>query len=137
MTILFDTNIIIDVILERNPFYEKSYTVLSKADGFTNVGYILASTITDIYYICKKQLGHTKTIEVIKKLIDSINILNVNRDTIMLALNSNFSDFEDAIQSASAELNYIELIVSRNAKDFSNSKITTLTPTEFLEKYKH
>lgn len=135
MKILFDTNIIIDTILEREPFFNESRNALNKSDGFIYQGYILASTFTDIYYICKKQLGHDTTIEVIKKLIDSINVLNVNRDTIVLALHSNFSDFEDAVQSASAELNQVDLIISRNTKDFENSKTTTLTPTEFLEKY--
>lgn len=135
MKILFDTNIIIDVILEREPFYNDSRNALDKSDGFVFEGYILASTLTDIYYICKKQLGHHTTIEIIKNLIDSINILNVNRDTIVLALHSDFSDFEDAVQSASAELNQVDLIISRNTKDFSNSKTITLTPKEFLEKH--
>ena len=135
MKILFDTNIIIDVILEREPFFSDSRNALYKSDGFVIEGYILASTLTDIYYICKKQLGHDATIDIIKDLIDSINILNVNRDTVELALNSDFSDFEDAVQSASAELNQVDLIISRNIRDFSNSKTITLTPTAFLEKH--
>ncbi len=135
MKILFDTNIIIDVILKREPFYTDSRNALNKSDGDILEGFILASTLTDIYYICKKQLGHSATIEIIKNLVDSINILNVNRDTILLALHADFSDFEDAAQSASAELNQIDLIISRNTRDFSNSKITTQTPTAFLEKH--
>lgn len=135
MKVLFDTNIIIDTILEREPFFNESRNSLLKSEETSYQGYILASTFTDIYYICRKKLGHENTIEVIKKLIDSINILNVNRDTIVLALHSNFADFEDAVQSASAELNQVDLIVSRNTKDFINSKITTLTPTDFLKNY--
>lgn len=135
MKILFDTNIIIDVILEREPFYSDSRNALLKSDGFDIDGYISASTLTDIYYICKKQLGHDATIEIIKNLIDSINILNVSRDTIVLALHCDFSEFEDAVQSASAELNQVDLIISRNTKDFSNSKTLTVTPKEFLEKH--
>jgi len=107
MKVLFDTNIIIDTILEREPFFNDSRNALNKSDGFIHQGYILASTFTDIYYICKA-----------------------------ITLHSNFSDFEDAVQSASAELNQVDLIVSRNVKDFIGSKITTLSPTEFLEKYK-
>ncbi len=126
MKVLFDTNIIIDTILDKEPFFNDSRNALHKSDGFIHQGYILASTFTDIYYSCKKQLGHDATIEIIKKHIDSINILNVNKDTIVLALHSNFSDFEDAVQSVSAELNQVDLIVSRNVKDSIGSKITTL-----------
>ncbi|QPH41365.1 type II toxin-antitoxin system VapC family toxin [Pedobacter endophyticus] len=111
MKVLFDTNIIIDAILEREPFFNDSMDSLNKSDGSIHQGFILASSITDIYYICKKRLGHDKTIEIIKELVDSINVLNVNGDAIVLALHSNFADFEDAVQSASAGLNQVDLIV--------------------------
>ncbi|GGE52836.1 PIN domain-containing protein [Pedobacter psychrotolerans] len=136
MTILFDTNIIIDIALTRLPFFQDSSKIFARIDGNQIKGCITASSLTDIYYIIKKNSDYKKAISFIESLIMTIDVLNVNRDTIMLALHSNFSDFEDAVQSSAAELNHVDLILSRNVKDFTKSKIPTLTPTEFLEKYK-
>ncbi|TCD19374.1 PIN domain-containing protein [Pedobacter psychrodurus] len=133
MNILFDTNIFIDVSLKRLPFFDDSFEALSKVDGININGFILASTFTDIYYICKKNIGHDKTIDILTTLIGTINILGINKDTIIFAIHSNFSDFEDAVQNAAAELNQIDLIVTRNTKDFIGSKIPAQTPTNFLK----
>ncbi|TCD10223.1 PIN domain-containing protein [Pedobacter frigidisoli] len=136
MNILFDTNVFIDISLKRQPFYNDSFESLNKVDDINVKGFILASTFTDIYYICKKNIGHNKTVDILVTLINTIGILGVNYDTIIFALHSNFSDFEDAVQNAAAELNQIDIIITRNTQDFINSKIRVLTPTEFLEKYK-
>ncbi|WP_029282814.1 PIN domain-containing protein [Pedobacter sp. R20-19] len=136
MTILLDTNIIIDIALMRSPFFQDSSKFFARIDGNHIKGCITASSLTDIYCIIKKNSDYKKAISFIESLIMTIDVLNVNRDTIMLALHSNFSDFEDAVQSSAAELNHVDLILSRNVKYFTKSKIPTLTPTEFLEKYK-
>lgn len=108
---------------------------MSKVDSININGFILASTFTDIYYICKKNIGHHKTIDILTTLIGTVNILGINKDTIIFAIHSNFSDFEDAVQNAAAELNQIDLIVTRNIKDFTGSKIAVQTPTDFLKKH--
>lgn len=133
MNILFDTNIFIDVSLKRAPFFSDSFEALNKVDGINVNGYILASTFTDIYYICKKSIGHEKTIDILTTLIGTVNILGINQDTIIFAIHSKLSDFEDAAQNAAAELNQIDLIVTRNVKDFVGSKIVVQTPTDFLK----
>ncbi|MGN8058192.1 type II toxin-antitoxin system VapC family toxin [Pedobacter sp. 22163] len=137
MNILFDTNIFIDISLKREPFFDDSFEALNKVDDININGFILASTFTDIYYICKKNIGHAKTIDILLTLISTINILGINKDTIIFAIHSNFSDFEDAVQNAAAELNQIDLIITRNTKDFTASKIPTQTPTDFLKKHKN
>ena len=136
MIILFDTNIIIDIALVRLPFFQDSSKIFVLVDGSKIKGCITASSLTDIYYIIKKNSDHKKAISFIESLIMTIDVLNVSRDTIMLALHSSFSDFEDAVQSSAAELNQVDLILSRNVKDLTKSKIPTLTPTEFLAKNK-
>jgi predicted nucleic acid-binding protein len=133
MNILFDTNIFIDISLKRHPFFDDSFEALNKVDDININGFILASTFTDIYYICKKNIGHTKTIDILTTLISTINILGINKDTIIFAIHSNFSDFEDAVQNTAAELNQIDLIVTRNTKDFAGGKIPAQTPTDFLK----
>lgn len=133
MTILFDTNIIIDIALIRLPFFQDSSKTFALVDGNQIKGCVTASSLTDIYYIIKKSSDYKKAISFIESLIITIDFLNVNRDTIMLALHSNFSDFEDAVQSSAAELNQIDLIVTRNIKDFTGGKIPAQTPTDFLK----
>jgi predicted nucleic acid-binding protein len=133
MNILFDTNIFIDVSLKRVPFFSDSFEALNKVDGINVNGYVLASTFTDIYYICKKSIGHEKTIDILTTLIGTVNILGINQDTIIFAIHSKLSDFEDVVQNAAAELNQIDLIVTRNVKDFVGSKIVVQTPTDFLK----
>lgn len=135
MILLFDTNVIIDIILVRLPFFQDSSKSIELIDGQRFKGCITASSLTDIYYIVRKKSNHAKAISLIEFLIITFDVLNVNKDTIILALHTNFSDFEDAVQSASAELNQVDLIISRNVKDFARSKIPTLTPTEFLKNY--
>lgn len=137
MNILFDTNIFIDISLKRDPFFDDSFEALNKVDDININGFILASTFTDIYYICKKNVGHAKTIDILITLISTINILGINKDTIIFAIHSNFSDFEDAVQNATAELNQIDLIITRNTKDFTGGKIPAQTPTDFLKNIKN
>jgi predicted nucleic acid-binding protein len=137
MNILFDTNIFIDISLKRYPFFDDSFKALTKVDDTNINGFILASTFTDIYYICKKNIGHAKTVDILLTLIGTINILGINKDTIIFAIHSNFSDFEDAVQNAAAELNQIDLIITRNTKDFKRGKIPAQTPTDFLKKHKN
>ncbi|KQM75966.1 hypothetical protein ASE74_20435 [Pedobacter sp. Leaf216] len=137
MTLLLDTNIILDIILVREPFFQDSSKIFELIDGTIIKRCITASSITDIYYIVKKNSGHSNAISFIESLIITVDPLNVNRDTITLALHSNFSDFEDAVQSASAELNNVDFIISRNTKDFTAGKIPAQTPTDFLKKHKN
>ena len=133
MILLLDTNIILDIILVREPFFQDSSKIFELIDGIKIKGCVTASSITDIYYIVKKNSGHANAISFIESLIITIDPVNVNRDTITLALHSNFADFEDAVQSASAELNNVDLIISRNTKDFIGGKIPAQTPTDFLK----
>ena len=135
MKILFDTNIIIDIILKRTPFFQNSSKVFELIGTQNIKGFITASSLTDIYYISRKKTDHRTTISFITSLIQTVDVINTNKDTIILALHTDFADFEDAVQAASAELNHIDLIISRNTKDFSKSKVKALTPTEFIEKY--
>ncbi|WP_443944445.1 type II toxin-antitoxin system VapC family toxin [Pedobacter sp. AW1-32] len=135
MMLLFDTNIIIDIILTREPFFNDSSKVFEFIDGEKFKGCITASSLTDIYYIVKKKSDHATAINFIESLILTVEILNVNKDTIILALHANFKDFEDAVQNAAAELNHIDLIISRNTQDFTDSKIPVQTPTDFLKQH--
>ena len=134
--ILLDTNIILDIALKRADFFEKSKEVLILINEFRFPVFITATTITDIYYILKKSKGHGSTISFIKGLIEYIDVCGVNKETILNALNSEFNDFEDAVQSFSAIHYGIKIIITRNISDFQTSDLQVLTPGEFLKQYK-
>jgi len=137
MRILLDTNIILDIALRRNSHFDLSAEVLGKINNDTIFGFVTATTITDIYYIAKKEKGHKISISFISDLIEVVDILGIDKKVIIESLESYILDFEDAIQSVASKNNHIDLIISRNRKDFDKSDIKALTPEECLEVLKN
>lgn len=133
--VLFDTNIILDIALKRNPYFQKALLLFGLINENKIAANITATTITDIYYITKKTTGHELALEFISNLVETVDIIGINKDIIQTALESNIKDFEDAVQISAASFATIDCIITRNKKDFINSQIEIVTPTEFLEKY--
>jgi len=131
--ILIDTNIILDIALHREPFFETACQIFEKIDQGEIKGFITTSSITDIYYVSKKTCGQKKTIKFIHELIDIIEVLSVTKEIIMNALNTDFKDFEDAVQYCTAGMNYIDVIVTRNKSDFELSTIEVCSPDELMK----
>ena len=104
-----------------------------KIDSSVIYGFVTATTITDIYYISKKEKGHQVSIDFIANLIEIIDVIGIDRRVIIESLLSKITDFEDAVQSVSSFLNNIDYIITRNQKDFSQSAVKALTPKEFLD----
>jgi predicted nucleic acid-binding protein len=132
MKILFDTNIIIDVFLDRKPFSEHASYLMSKVERSEITGFLCASTVTTIHYLLSKYLDKEKAIESINSLMALFEVASVNRLVIENALQSKFTDFEDAVLHESARHAGAEYIITRNIKDFKKTKIPAFTPTEFL-----
>lgn len=136
MRLLFDTNIILDIALSREPHYKDSADIFKKIDNKMIFGFITATTITDIYYIAKKERGHIKASDFIANLIQIVDVVGIDREIIINSLTSQFLDFEDAIQSVASSFNNIDFIITRNINDYSNSEIKALCPTDFLHQNK-
>jgi predicted nucleic acid-binding protein len=132
MKILFDTNIIIDVFLDRKPFSEHASYLMSKVERSEITGFLCVSTVTIIHYLLSKYLDKEKAIESINSLMALFEVASVNRLVIENALQSKFTDFEDAVLHESARHAGAEYIITRNIKDFKKTKIPAFTPTEFL-----
>jgi predicted nucleic acid-binding protein len=132
MKILFDTNIIIDVFLDRKPFSEHASYLMSKVERSEITGFLCASTVTTIHYLLSKYLDKEKAIESINSLMALFEVASVNRLVIENALQSKFITFEDAVLHESARHAGAEYIITRNIKDFKKTKIPAFTPTEFL-----
>ena len=132
MKVLFDTNVLLDVLLDREPFSTLATEVLSKVERGELSGYACATTVTTIFYLCRKEVGKDEASRHIHTLLSILEVAPVHRRVIEAALHANFRNFEDAVLSESAVLVSAEAIATRNKKDFSNSPISVYTPEELL-----
>lgn len=132
MRILLDTNIILDIAIGRVPHLADSADIFRKIDNESIYGFVTATTITDIYYVAKREKGHQTTIDFISNLIEIVDVIGIDREIVIASLVSDFADFEDAIQSVSSRLNGIDYIITRNQKDFIKSEISAVSPKELL-----
>jgi predicted nucleic acid-binding protein len=138
MKILIDTNIALDILLNRIDFYNGSAGVFVMAEKKIINGYITASAITDIFYIAQKQLGKKTVKEAIKRMLNVFSPATVTDDNIYQALDLEWEDFEDSVQFIVGEGLSVDYIVTRNTKDFitniqSDSSITAVTPEQFIK----
>jgi len=134
MRILFDTNIILDILLKREPFFKPAALLLSKVEKGEIVGVACATAFTTVYYLLRKQFNHQKAKEYINLLLRLLDVAAVNRIVIETAENlRNFKDFEDAVVYAAALHSNCNCIVTRNIKDFPESEIPVLLPEEVIK----
>ena len=133
--VLLDTNVVLDFALKREPFYENAETILVEIANGTLRGFITASMATDIFYLLQKTNGKTFALNTFTDLLILLDVLSVYGEDVHLALQSEWNDFEDALQAQVAIRNEIDAIITRNTKDFKKAKrINILTPVEFLAK---
>jgi len=131
--ILLDTNIILDIALKRQPFFESSSKIFLMMDQNILSSYVTATTITDIYYIARKEKSRNIAREFIINLVSIVDVLGVDQYVIHEALQRDMKDFEDAIQVSAADLRDIKSIVTRNPRDFNNCGLEVYTPDELIE----
>jgi predicted nucleic acid-binding protein len=131
--VLIDTDVILDFFFDRKPFSDDAAKILAMCEKKEINGNITAVILSNVYYLLRQSANHNKVIESLNTLMSIIDIVNIDKKTVMNALNSNFKDFEDALQNYAAEAdNEIRIIVTRNIKDFKNSKLGVLTPENYL-----
>lgn len=131
--LLVDTNIIIDLLAKREEFYEPSAQLFSLADQKKVELYACALTFANAHYILNRQLEERKVREVLRKLKVLVNVISLDSKIIDLALNSDFKDFEDAIQYYAAIESEVDIIITRNLKDFKKSELPVMTGHQFLK----
>ena len=131
--LFFDSDIILDIAVNRKPFYAASSLLMSRVELKQFYGFTSSIIISNIYYILRKIESHKTAIDYISKLRLIINILAVDDDIIKAALESKFKDFEDAIQYYTALKHKMDHLITRNIKHYIRSEITAHTPEEFLK----
>jgi predicted nucleic acid-binding protein len=126
--ILLDTNIIIDLLANREPFNQDALRLFSFADRGKVILFTSALSIANVSYVLSKQRNPEDTKQILRKLKLLVRVLSLDEKIINLALNDNeFRDFEDGLQYYSAIENEIDIIVTRNLKDFENSKLAVMS----------
>lgn len=132
--ILIDTDVILDLFFDREPFSENAAKVLSLCEKKAVIGFVTPVIISNVYYLLSQKAKQEKVIEKLKILLTILEVLVIDKNTITVALNSGFNDFEDAMQNYSAELNgEIDMIITRNTKDYKKSKLGIMNPENFLK----
>lgn len=132
--VLIDTDVILDFFFDRKPFSEESSLILSLCEKEKIEGFVTSIMLSNIYYLLKKTANHEKVIENLKALMNIISVTTTNKKAVLEALNSDFKDFEDALQNFSAQNDHqIKVIITRNIKDYKTSKLSIMTPESYLK----
>lgn len=132
MKILFDTNIVLDLMLDRKPFSENAAKLFSKVETGELTGFLGATTITTIHYLASKIVGKEKAQEEIQKLLMIFEIAPVNRLVLEDATKTELPDFEDAVLHEAGNHVGVNAIVTRDLKGFKGGKLPVYSPDEFL-----
>ena len=134
--VFIDSDIILDLLCRRDPFYNFSAEVFTLGDT-KNIELITTSLVfANVFYILRKQLGIDRAKELLRKLRIIIGVISVDEKIVDLALNSKFSDFEDGLQYFTARENDIKIILTRNVKDYKERDLLIQTPEEYLKSMK-
>ncbi len=134
MKLLIDGNIILDVLLKREPHYEDSAKIWKMCETDLAEGYVSALTFANLVYVMRKELDAEKINEVLKKMSLIFTFEDLNASDIGRAAEMQWDDFEDAIQAVTAKRIHADYIITRNVKDFKESEVIAFTPAEFLER---
>lgn len=132
--ILIDTDVILDFFYDREPFSESAARIFSLCERKKIKGYVTPIIISNTYYLLRQSAKHEKVIEKLGQMLTFLDVLKMDKDIIIQALNSSFKDFEDALQNyAAISSGIIDIIITRNVKDYATSEIGILTPGNYLK----
>ncbi|MBP5449964.1 MAG: PIN domain-containing protein [Spirochaetales bacterium] len=133
MQVLIDTNVILDVLLNREQFVDAAVAILKLSEDEVQK-FVSASAVTDIYYMAYQELRDKQFVrDLVKRLLSIIHVACVSEENILTALDSNWSDFEDSVQNAVAESQNYDAVITRNKNDYKKSMLNVFSPNEFLD----
>ena len=131
--ILLDTNVVLDIALERPPYLSDAKAVVGTLADRRLSAYVSASAITDIFYITRKSKGREAAKQFIQDLISIVQVVGVDHAVIQRALSTEMKDFEDAVQGEAASQAGIDYLITRNEIDFAKSPVPAMSPSAFLQ----
>jgi predicted nucleic acid-binding protein len=131
-TVLFDTNVVLDVLLDRQPHAKASSAVWSAIENGAARGLLAAHAVTTIHYLVRKELGSAKTRQLISAVLTVFEVAPVDGPVMQLALTLPFADFEDAVTAAAAKFAGCDYLLTRDPKGFRASPVRSLAPEAAL-----
>ena len=132
--VLIDTDVILDLFFDRQPFSEYSAQVIGLCETNKIKGFVTPVIYSNVYYLLKQTARQDKVINNLKQLLMITDVLPMDKEVVSNALNSGFKDFEDSLQNfAAMKHGEIDVILTRNLKDFSKSEIGVLTPESYVK----
>lgn len=132
--LFIDTDVIIDFLIDRKPFSREAAIIFTLIEQKKIKGYTSSLTFSNLYYVLRKFESHHKVISKLDSISKLLNILKVDDHAIRNAIESGFPDFEDSIQYFSAvAYKKIDVIITRNIKDYKNSSLPVMTPGDYLK----
>lgn len=132
-SVLIDTDVLLDFYLDRKPFSDDSLQLFLKCEQKQCRAFITPLIVANAYYILRRHATHHYVVERLQILLNTITVLTMDQKQVWAALDSKFTDFEDALQYFSAiQSNKVDGIITRNTKDYRHSKIPVFSPQEFL-----
>ena len=132
--VLLDTDVLLDFFFNREPHSGFTAQVLNLCQANKLKGVTTPVIISNTYYLLRKTANHKMVIEKLKQLLTIIDVLKIDKAIVVDALNSSFTDFEDALQNFSAIRNgRIDIILTRNIKDYRKSDLAVMTPETYLK----
>ena len=131
MVLLIDTNIILDVLMNRSEFVKDSSVIWKLCETGRVKGYLSTLTYANMMYIMRKQMTPEQIEEIFRRLNLIFEFADFSSNVLERAVGLKWKDFEDAIQSATAESVHADCIITRNVRDFTKSRVTAFTPSGF------
>ena len=135
MRVLLDTNVILDLFLDRAPFADAAATLWLAHEREQLSVYVAAITPVNLFYIARKLRDEKKAREAVVELLATLNVSAIDQGMLKSALSLPFRDYEDAVQHAAAKAAGVEAIITRNVKDYSAATLQIFTPEEFIQQY--
>lgn len=136
MIVLFDTDVVLDLLLDRQPFADAAARMFSKVEAKEINGYVSATTITTIHYLATKTIGKRKAQWAVRKLLSILEVASIDRSVIEGAMEGKYKDFEDGVIAEAARLIGANVIITRNVRNFKTSAIPACSPAEMLKVFK-
>ena len=132
LKVIIDLNVVLDVLQEREPFYETSVSLLAAVETGKVEGYLAAHSVTTLFYLIQKSKSSADARAMITNLLQFLQVAPVDQSTIEQSLNLDYRDFEDAVQMITAIQCKADYLITRNIKDYKPALLPVIQPVDFL-----
>lgn len=130
MRVLFDTNVLVDFLMDRRPLSAVAARLVARVERKEIEGLLGATTVTTLHYLLAKQIGRNRALDAVRRLLSLFTVAPVDGRTLALAVELPFSDYEDAVLHEAARLAGAEAVVTRNGPDFRGATLAVESPEE-------